>query len=76
MPPYRLTSRIHAAGLLGHHVTVSAIAADDRIEEVRTDIAPTIREAEARRDYLLVSLEAYLVARGHEVADAMDPEGQ
>jgi hypothetical protein len=72
MALYRLNSRITPIGPRGHQVTVSATATDEQREEVRMDIVSTIGEAEARRDYLLVSLETSLRARGYEVVDEME----
>lgn len=55
-----------------HHVTVSAIPADMKSAEVRTATERTREEAEARRDYLLMSLATELRARGHEVVEAIE----
>ena len=72
MAAYRLSSQISPIGPRGHRITVSAIAADQKSEEVRMDIAETIVEAESRRAVLLVLLENRLRKSGHEVVDLVD----
>lgn len=67
MARYRLLTRIVVLGPHEHHVTVSAIPADMRSAEVRTDTVATTAEAERRRDYLAMSLATELRALGHEV---------
>jgi hypothetical protein len=67
MATYRLLARIVQIGPGEHCVTVSAIPTDMRSAEVRSDISKTREDAEARRDYLLMSLATEMRARGHEV---------
>lgn len=72
MATYRLLSRIVALGPREHHVTVSAIPEDMRSAEVRSDTLPTAEEAQARRNFLVMSLATELRARGHQVAALVD----
>lgn len=67
MATYRLLARIVQIGPGEHCVTVSAIPTDMRSAEVRSDVCDTPEEAEARRDYLLMSLGTELAGRGHSL---------
>lgn len=72
MARYSLLARIVEIAPREHHITVSAIPTDMRSAEVRTATEKTREEAEARRDYLLMSLATELRARGHEVVGAVE----
>jgi len=65
---YHLLARIVEVAPDEHHVTVSPIPTDMRSAEMRSAIEKTREEAEARRDYLVMSLAIEIRARGHEVA--------
>ena len=67
VPTYRPLARIPQIGPCEHCVTVSAIRTDIRSAEVRSDICKTRGEAQARRDYLVMSLATEMRAQGHEV---------
>jgi hypothetical protein len=68
MAAYSILSRVVQLGAGAHCVTVSAIPAAMDGAEVRTAVLPSVAEAEARRDFLTMSLATELRARGHEVA--------
>lgn len=68
MAVYSILSRVVRLGAEAHCVTVSAIPSALDRAEVRTAIVTSAAEAQARRDYLQMSLATELRARGHEVA--------
>lgn len=67
MATYRLLARIVELSPGEHCVTVSAIPTDMRSAEVRQDVCKTRGEAEARRDYLVMSLATEIRAQGGEI---------
>lgn len=69
---YRLLARIVETVPGEHHVTVSAIAGDLRSAEVRSDTCKNRGEAEARRDFLVVSLATDIRARGGKMLGVME----
>lgn len=71
MAVYSLDSWITPIGLCRHQVTVRAVAADKRCEDVRTDIVMSPGAAESRRMDLVNAVVTHLRAGGHEVVDAI-----
>lgn len=67
MARYRLTTRITLTAPREYQVVVSAIPEDMRSAEVRSATVETVEEAEARRDFLVMSLATEIRARGHDV---------
>ena len=55
-----------------HYVTVNPIPTDMSSAEVRTTPEKTHDRAEARRDYLVMSLATELWARGHDIVEALE----
>lgn len=72
MAAYHLLTRIVEIGASEFVVTVSAVPIGMASAEVRTEVAPTAHEAQARRDYLLMSLATELRARGHKIVGAVE----
>ena len=67
MATYRLLARIAEIEPGEHCVTVSAVPTDMRSAEVRSDNCKSLDEAEARRDFLIISLATEIRARGGEI---------
>lgn len=55
-----------------HYVTVSAIPTDMRSAEVRQDVCRSRDEAEARCDYLVMSLGTEIRARGDTIKGVVE----
>ncbi|MGE0357781.1 MAG: hypothetical protein AB7P08_12835 [Burkholderiales bacterium] len=68
MATYRIMANIVETAPGEHQVTVSAIPSDMSSAEVRSDTLLSISEAEAQREYLVMSIATELRARGDEIA--------
>jgi hypothetical protein len=64
---YHVLSRVVQISPDAHCVTVSAIPSALDRAEVRAAVVTSAAEAQARRDYLQMSLATELRARGHEL---------
>ncbi len=72
MATYRLMAAIVELPDGDQHVTVSAIPTDMRSAQVRSDTCPTLVAAEARKNYLSMSLATQLRSEGHEVVELVE----
>ena len=72
MAAFRLLARLALVSPCEVGVTVTGVPDGDLEPVVRHDVVNTLAEAEARRDYLVMSLATQLRAEGHELVELVE----